>query len=117
MLFDRLEGWLMDNVPVTPENVSVGAWVVRNPLWDPEWGDEDIHPNPGARGKVVAWSDAEGGRHGEEPERSSSQLNWNSLVIIHWTAESESEEWKSEQAYRIGFAGEYWISFEASTER
>ena len=99
---------------VTPDNAYVGATVVRSPIWPHEWGDDDIHPNAGAIGTIRAWSDMSGARHGEEPDKSSSQLQWEGLVIVHWSAETESNSWKSVQAYRIGFGGEVCLCIRAA---
>lgn len=99
-----------DETILTDQNITVGAVVVRNPEWNDAWGDSDIHPNTGAVGVVRAWSDMNGRRHGLAPEVDSSQLQWPGLVIIHWSAETETDEWKSRQAYRMGFCGEHWIA-------
>ena len=95
---------------VTVENIRQDMWVVRNPNWDASWGNLEIHPNAGAVGQVKAWSNMEGERLGDSAYKSSNQLQWGGLVVVHWTPSSESDEWKSKQAYRIGFGGEFWLA-------
>jgi len=98
------------SVAVTAANIREGMQVRKNPHWDPKWGVEDIHPNSRAEGVVVAWSDMEGNRHGAAGQASSSQLGWEGLAIVQWTEGSEPDPWKSVQAYRIGFEGEFWLA-------
>ena len=84
----------------TPDNLVVGARVVRNPTWREEWGDEGIHPPTEGFGIVRGFTDADRHVFGE----IGSGGQWASLAAVAW----DGEDWARE--YRVGFGGEFWLS-------
>ena len=91
---------------ITPQTVSVGARVRRNPLWNAIWGnDSDKHPPMGAEGTVVGYLDDSGQPHGEGMEGSAAE-GLKQLARVEW------DEFRtgSSAEYRIGLNDEYWLS-------
>lgn len=113
-VLNKLEGCTrqIDFVILTTQNIYEGMVVYRNPNWNDAWGKKDIHPPTGESGKVRSWSDMNGKLHGRY-QGDERQLGWPGLVCIDWSGKN-SANWKSRQAYRIGFAKEYWLVGEAS---
>ena len=99
-------------VVVTTKNIFEGMVVYRNPNWDDAWGNKSIHPPAITHGKVRSWSDMNGKMHGRYHE-DKGQLQWVGLVCVDWNG-NDLDSWKSRQAYRIGFAEEYWLVGEVS---
>ena len=83
-----------------------------HPNWDDAWGNKSIHPPATTDGKVRSWSDMNGKMHGRYHE-DKGQLQWVGLVCVDWNG-NDLDPWKSKQAYRIGFAEEYWLVGEVS---
>ena len=91
---------------ITPQTVSVGARVRRNPLWNASWGDDSgKHPPMGAEGTVVGYLDDSGQPHGEGMEGSAAE-GLKKLARVEW------DEFRtgSSAEYRIGLNDEYWLS-------
>ena len=99
-------------VVVTTKNIFEGMVVYKNPNWDDAWGNKSIHPPAITDGKVRSWSDMNGKMHGRYHE-DKGQLQWVGLVCVDWNG-NDLDSWKSRQAYRIGFAEEYWLVGEVS---
>ncbi len=96
-----------DYMIVKPDNIYVGMLVYKNPNWQSSWGHKVIHPQQDAIGKIRSWSDAQGRLHGYY-QKDKNQLRWPSLACVNWI--NKKNPWKSIQAYRIGFANEYWLA-------
>ena len=99
-------------VVVTTDKITEGMIVYKNPNWPDAWGKKDIHPPETGVGKVRSWSDMDGAMHGDY-KSDIDQLQWPGLVCVDWF-ENVNDPWKSIQAYRIGFADEYWLVSEAN---
>ena len=99
-------------VVVTTKNIFEGMVVYKNPNWDDAWGNKSIHPPATTDGKVRSWSDMNGKMHGRYHE-DKGQLQWVGLVCVDWNR-NDIDPRKSKQAYRIGFAEEYWLVGEVS---
>jgi len=99
-------------VVVTTKNIFEGMVVYKSPHWDDAWGNKSIHPPTITHGKVRSWSDMNGKMHGRYHE-DKGQLQWVGLVCVDWNGD-DLDPRKSEQAYRIGFADEYWLVGEVS---
>ena len=99
-------------VVVTTKNIFEGMVVYKNPNWDDAWGNKSIHPPTATDGRVRSWSDMNGKMHGRYHE-DKGQLQWVGLVCVDWNG-NDLDSWKSRQAYRIGFAEEYWLVGEVS---
>jgi hypothetical protein len=99
-------------VAATAADLFVGAKVVRNPTWDSQWGDLDIHPPRLWTGTVLGWTSADAAgavaAHGEGMGESARQ-GWAGLAKVCW----DDHESHGAPEYRIGFASEYWLAMAA----
>lgn len=50
------------------DNIQIGIRVERRLDWPTEYGQEEIHPPPNKKGKVIAYSDIDNAKHGETSE-------------------------------------------------
>jgi len=96
-----------DFVLLTTRNIYEGMYVFKNPNWNKAWGDKEIHPPTKNFGTVRSWSDMNGNLYGRY-HGDKNQLRWPGLVCVDWHGAGFGT-WKSRQAYRIGFAEEYWL--------
>ena len=97
------EWWLelvLDGEPVTSRNVYVGAAVRRNSKWDESWGCTELHPPFASAGMVIGFTKDDCTNVGDIDEE------FESLARVQWDG---SDPASTSQAYRIGFADEFWL--------
>ena len=56
----------------------------RRSDWPVEYGQEDIHPPPNKKGKVIAYTDGDSTKYGETSDFIEGQLQWGLLAIVKW---------------------------------
>ena len=66
------------------DNIELGQRVTRRSQWPKEYGEEDIHPEAGKIGKVVAYTDGNKKKYGASNSFINGQLQWELLVIVEY---------------------------------
>ena len=83
---------------VTDLNVAVGTVVRRNTSWDPEWGDESIHPPHDTAGVVLGYTNRSCESTGDYPTP-----DFANIARVQWEGSDVPSD------VRIGFADEFWL--------